>query len=98
MRRESQIKEEIKKIDERQYKQEWKLKTEQTNRLKFYTYLAYPIRKVRVAYKKYRISDHNLRIERDMCVGNRQKKDPIPREEGKCRKCQEGIVEDEKLN
>ena len=61
-------------------------------------YIKYENRKVRRAYTRYRVSDHNLRIEKDrLNTKNKQdiKAKGIPQAERICMKCEANQVEDE---
>ena len=85
-----------------EYVARWKHDIQEPSRLNFYStlhqeytfqpYLNYPVRKVRCAFTRYRISAHNLRIERDRWHHRAQ---PDPREECICRMCNDARVEDE---
>ena len=85
-----------------EYVARWKQDITEPSRLQFYStlhqeytfqpYLNYPVRKVRCAFTRYRISAHNLRIERDRWHHRAQ---VVPREERTCRTCSDARVEDE---
>ena len=85
-----------------EYVAKWKTNIETPSRLEFYSslhdeyvfqpYLHCSVRKVRCAFTRFRISAHNLRIERDRW---HHKANPIPRDERVCRGCDGNKVEDE---
>ena len=58
----------------------------------FEQYLSYGVRKVRYAVARFRISDHNLQVERDRW---RPRAEAIPCEMRLCVHCDAGKVEDE---
>ena len=81
---------------------QWKQTLQEGSRLKFLTsvkteytmerYLQYGVRKVRRAVAKFRVSDHNLRVERDRWLARAAY---VPREQRICTHCDAGQVQDE---
>ena len=85
-----------------QMEDRWQRDITEASRLKFYCtlkqeykhepYLAYPVRKVRVAYARYRIGAHNLRVERERWKSGALR---LPYEKRCCERCDNGQVDDE---
>ena len=95
----------IKKNMDRLYVEEWREQVDGMNRLEFYRsmdlafdmkgYLRYPNKKVCVSYTRLRISDHDLRVERDRWRRRKGEAQPTPQEERLCRGCEAEKIEDE---